>query len=72
VLGRTNCDVPTATLALLAWSIGLDDICEPDLSRRQMAEWTERVKSMIIEPLASLLTGVDAAVAATVYGGHRS
>lgn len=72
VLGRTNCDLPTATLALLAWSIGVDDICEPDLNRRQMGEWVERVKSMIIDPIASLLTGVDSAVAASVYGGNRS
>jgi Golgi phosphoprotein 3 (GPP34) len=71
VLGRTNCDLPTATLTLLAWAVGVDDICEPDLNRRQMGEWVDRVKSMIIDPIASLLTGVDSAVAATVYGGNR-
>ncbi|MEV4316477.1 GPP34 family phosphoprotein [Actinocrispum sp. NPDC049592] len=71
VLGRTSCDLPTATLALLGWAIGLDDICEPDLPRRQFGEWTERVKSMIIEPIGTLITAVEAAVAATVYGGNR-
>jgi hypothetical protein len=71
MLGRANCDLATATLALLAWSLGLDDICEPDLTRKQMTEWIDRVKSMIIEPAASLISGVDAAIAATVYGGNR-
>jgi hypothetical protein len=72
MLGKTNCDLPTATLALLAWAIGLDDICEPQLSRKQVMDWVERVKSVIVEPIAGLITGVDAAVAATVYGGNRS
>ncbi len=71
VLGRTSCDLPTATLALLGWTVGLDDICEPDLQRRQFGEWIDRVKSMIIEPIGTLITGVEAAVAATVYGGNR-
>jgi hypothetical protein len=71
MLGKSDCDLPTATLALLAWAIGLDDICEPDLSRKQGMEWVERVKSMTVEPIASLIAGVDAAVAAAVYGGNR-
>jgi hypothetical protein len=71
MLGRTNCDLPTATLALLAWAIGLDDICAPDLTRKQATDWSERVKGMIGNPVAGLVTGVDAAVAATVYGGNR-
>jgi hypothetical protein len=72
MLGKSHCDLPTATLALLAWAIGLDDICEPELSRKQVVDWVERVKSMIVEPIAGLITGVDAAVAAAVYGGTRS
>ena len=72
MLGESHCDLPTATLALLAWAIGLDDVCEPELSRKQVMDWVERVKSTIVEPIAGLITGVDAAVAAAVYGGNRN
>ncbi|MBP2324109.1 hypothetical protein JOF56_004494 [Kibdelosporangium banguiense] len=72
MLGNADCDVPTATLALLAWAIGLDDICQPELSRKQVMAWVERVKSRLAEPVAGLIAGVDAAVAAAVYGGNRS
>jgi Golgi phosphoprotein 3 GPP34 len=71
MFGRANCDLATATLALLTWSLGVDDICAPELNRKQMTEWIDQVKSMIIEPIVSLVAGVDAAIAATVYGGNR-
>jgi hypothetical protein len=67
VLGRQHCGLPTATLALLAWTIGLDDICAPDLNRRQMAEWTEQMKNMTTEPIAGLISGVEGVVAATSF-----
>ncbi|GAB3905558.1 hypothetical protein GCM10029964_100990 [Kibdelosporangium lantanae] len=72
MLGRSRCDLPTATLALVAWAAGLDDIAEPDLTRRQMADWVERLKNMTIEPIARLVAGTEAAIAATVYGGNRA
>jgi hypothetical protein len=71
MLGRTVCDAPTATLALLAWAMGLDDIAEPDLSRRQTAEWTDNVRTTIGPPIAGLVAGTEAAIAANVYGGNR-
>lgn len=72
MLGRTRCDLPTAALALLAWALGLDDIAEPDLTRRQMADWVAQLKNMTIEPIEGLVAGTEAAVAATVYGGNRA
>jgi hypothetical protein len=71
VLGTAHCDLPTATLALLAWTIGLDDICEPELSRKQIMDWVDQVKSKIASPAGALIKGTDAAVAAAVYGGNR-
>jgi hypothetical protein len=70
MMGRAQADLPTATLALLAWTIGLDDICEPDLPRRQAAEWVEQASSMLVDPTAGLVAGVDASVAAAIYGAH--
>ena len=67
VLGKADCDVPTTTLALLAWTIGLDDICEPDLSRKQLADWVKRIRPTLGEPIAGLVTGVHAAVSASAY-----
>ncbi|MCE7001242.1 GPP34 family phosphoprotein [Kibdelosporangium philippinense] len=72
MLGQNRCDLPTATLAVLAWTVGLDDICEPELSRKQSTDWIERVKSVIVQPFRGLVSGTDAAVAAAVYGGNRS
>jgi hypothetical protein len=71
MLGRNRTNLPTATLALLAWALGLDDIAEPDLTRRQMADWVDGVKNTIIDPIAGLIAGTEAAIAATVYGGNR-
>lgn len=71
MLGKTPSDLPTTILALLAWSIGIDDIGKPELSRKQVAQWAEQVKSTIVEPLEGLITGVESAVAAAIYGGHR-
>lgn len=71
MLGRTNCDLPTATLAVLAWIVGLDDICEPELNRKEAGDWIEQTRGKIVDPMASLLTAVEAAVAASVYGGNR-
>ncbi|WP_051793465.1 GPP34 family phosphoprotein [Kibdelosporangium aridum] len=72
MLGTSRCDLPVATLALIAWTVGLDDICEPELSRKQIMDWVDRVKSVIVQPFRGLISGTDAAVAAAVYGGNRS
>jgi Golgi phosphoprotein 3 (GPP34) len=71
MLGRSDTVLPTATLALLAWSTGLDDICEPELTRKQMADWITNVTERLAQPAKGLIEGVDAAIAATVYGGNR-
>jgi hypothetical protein len=72
MLGTTRCDLPTATLALLAWTVGLDDICQPELSRKQTMDWVDRVKGVLVQPFNWLISGTDSAVAAAVYGGNRS
>lgn len=72
MLGRSQFDMPTVTLALLAWAIGLDDVGEPDLTRRQVSEWAQQVRGRIFDPIAGLISGVDASAAAKVYGGNRS
>ncbi|TCO56590.1 GOLPH3/VPS74 family protein [Actinocrispum wychmicini] len=71
MLGRTTCDLPTAVLAHLAWTIGLDDICDPDLTRREAADWIEQSRAKIVDPMAGVLSAVESAVAADVYGGNR-
>jgi hypothetical protein len=71
MLGRPEFDLPTVTLALLAWAVGLDDMCEPELNRKQVTEWIGRVRNTLAEPISGLIAGVENTVAATVYGGNR-
>lgn len=69
--GAARWHLPTATLALLAWSVGIDDAGEPEMSRKHRTDWIERTKRSITAPVADLVRGADAAVAAAVYGGSR-
>ncbi|ONI70641.1 hypothetical protein ALI144C_49400 [Actinosynnema sp. ALI-1.44] len=71
MIENDRCAPPVATLALIAWSIGIDDIGEPETSRKHSAEWVLRVKNTLVSPFSGLVCGTDAAVAATVYGGSR-
>ncbi|CAM3501323.1 GPP34 family phosphoprotein [Kibdelosporangium persicum] len=63
MLGRTECDLPVATLALIAWTIGLDKVCAPE----SLTEWVERAKEVIVAPFDGLIAGTGAAV----HGGNR-
>nr|CEL16993.1 hypothetical protein [Kibdelosporangium sp. MJ126-NF4]CTQ91778.1 hypothetical protein [Kibdelosporangium sp. MJ126-NF4] len=71
VMGKGPYGLPIAALALIAWGVGIDDICEPEMSRKHSAEWVIRAKNALVHPLSGLISGAEAAVAAAVYGGRR-
>ncbi len=71
VLGPTGPDVYNVSLALLAWQLGLDDVCEPQLDRRALRAWLDRAAQPMPPAATEVLAAVEAAVAASVYGGER-
>ncbi|MFK0243902.1 GPP34 family phosphoprotein [Amycolatopsis azurea] len=71
VLGTERPDPHSVCLALLAWTIGLDDLCEPELDRAGLRTWSEATHRELPRALAELISGVDAVGAAVVYTGDR-
>jgi len=71
VLGPARPDVYNVSLALLAWQLGLDDLCEPQLDRRQLRTWLDRAAKPMPPAATEVLAAVEAALAASVYGGER-
>jgi len=71
VLGTEQPDPHSVCLALLAWTIGLDDFCEPELDRAGLRAWAESTHRELPKALAELISGVDAVCAAVVYTGDR-
>nr|WP_312890563.1 GPP34 family phosphoprotein [Kutzneria kofuensis] len=71
VLGPAKPDVYNVSLALLAWHLGLDDLCEPQLDRRMLRAWLDRAAKPMPPAATEVLAAVEAAVAASVYGGER-
>ncbi|MFI9385156.1 GPP34 family phosphoprotein [Kutzneria sp. NPDC052558] len=71
VLGPAGPDVYNVSLALLAWQLGLDDVCEPQADRRMLRSWLDRAAKPMPPAATEVLTAVEAALAASVYGGER-
>lgn len=71
VLGPAKPDVYNVSLALLAWHLGLDDLCEPQLDRRMLRTWLDRAAKPMPPAAAEVLAAVEASIAASVYGGDR-
>ena len=71
VLGPGKPDVYNVSLALLAWHLGLDDLCEPQLDRRMLRTWLDRAAKPMPPAAVEVLAAVEAAIAASVYGGER-
>nr|WP_225953877.1 GPP34 family phosphoprotein [Kibdelosporangium phytohabitans] len=71
MIENNRCTPAVATLASIAWSVGVDDFGEPEMSRKHSAGWVDRVKNALTHPFGGLVSGTDAAVAAKVYGGGR-
>ena len=71
VLGPAKPDVYNVSLALLAWHLGLDDLCEPQLDRRMLRSWLDRAAKPMPPAATEVLAAVEAAIAASVYGGER-
>jgi len=64
-------DPHAACLALLAWTAGLDDLCEPELTRAQVRAWMDDTHRALPRQIADVISGVDAVAAAVVYTGDR-
>jgi hypothetical protein len=71
VLGPSRPDVYNVSLALLAWHLGLDDLCEPQLDRRMLRSWLDRAARPMPPAATEVLAAVEAAIASSVYGGER-
>ncbi len=71
VLGTERPDPHSVCLALLAWTIGLDDLCEPELDRAGLRDWAAATHRDLPRALAELISGIDAVGAAVVYTGDR-
>lgn len=71
VLGTERPDPHSVCLALLAWTIGLDDLCEPELDRAGLLAWAEATHRDLPRALSDLISGVEAVCAAVVYTGDR-
>jgi hypothetical protein len=71
VLGPGRPDVYNVSLALLAWHLGLDDLCEPQLDRRMLRAWLDRAAKPMPPAAIEVLAAVESAIAASVYGGER-
>ncbi|MEC3982666.1 GOLPH3/VPS74 family protein [Amycolatopsis sp. H20-H5] len=71
VLGRTRPDPHSASLALLAWTIGVDDLYEGELDRAQVRKWMDETTRAMPRRIADVISGVEAVGAAVVYTGDR-
>lgn len=71
VLGRQRPDLYSVSLARLAWAVGLDDLGQPELDRKQLKAWLDQASKPLTRPVSDLLSGVDAAAAAAIYTGDR-
>jgi hypothetical protein len=71
VLGPAKPDVYNVSLALLAWHLGLDDLCEPQLDRRMLRTWLDRAAKPMPPAATEVLAAVETSIAASVYGGDR-
>ena len=64
-------DPHAACLALLAWTAGVDDLCEPELDRARVRAWMEDTHHAMPRRIADVIAGVAAVAAAVVYTGDR-
>lgn len=71
VFGVDRPDPHAACLALLAWTAGVDDLCEPELGRAQVRAWMEDTHEALPRRIADVISGVAAVAAAVVYTGDR-
>lgn len=71
VLGHAKPDVYNVSLALLAWSMGLDDLGQPELDRKSLRTKLDELARPLPETAAEVLAAVDTAVAAAVSSGDR-
>ena len=71
VLGPAKPDVYNVSLALLSWHLGLDNLCEPQLDRRMLRSWLDRAAKPMPPAATEVFAAVEAAIAASVYGGER-
>lgn len=71
VFSQDRPDPHAACLALLAWTAGLDDLCEPELGRPEVRTWMEETYRSMPRQVADVVSGVDAVGAAVVYTGDR-
>ncbi|WIV52644.1 GOLPH3/VPS74 family protein [Amycolatopsis nalaikhensis] len=71
VFGVERPDPHSACLALLAWTAGVDDLCEPELGRAQVRAWMADTHEAMPRRISDVISGVAAAAAAAVYTGDR-
>ncbi|MGW4527948.1 GOLPH3/VPS74 family protein [Amycolatopsis sp. NPDC004378] len=71
VFGVERPDPRATCLALLAWTAGVDDLCEPELGRAQVRTWMEDTHHGLPRRIADVISGVAAVAAAVVYTGDR-
>ncbi|MEV4149858.1 GPP34 family phosphoprotein [Amycolatopsis sp. NPDC049691] len=71
VFGIDRPDPHAACLALLAWTAGVDDLCEPELDRARVRAWMEDTHHAMPRRIADVIAGVAAVAAAVVYTGDR-
>ncbi|MFJ9787185.1 GPP34 family phosphoprotein [Amycolatopsis sp. NPDC101161] len=71
VFGIDRPDPHAACLALLAWTAGVDDLCEPELDRARVRAWMEDTHHALPRRIADVIAGVAAVAAAVVYTGDR-
>ncbi|MFE0024675.1 GPP34 family phosphoprotein [Amycolatopsis sp. NPDC059021] len=71
VFGADLPDPHSACLALLAWTAGVDDLCEPEWPRARTRAWMTDTHRAMPGRLAEVIAGVDAVAAAVVYTGDR-
>ncbi|MFI5592610.1 GPP34 family phosphoprotein [Amycolatopsis sp. NPDC051758] len=71
VFGVDRPDPHSACLALLAWTAGVDDLCEPELGRAQVRGWMADTHEALPRRISDVISGVAAVAAAVVYTGDR-
>jgi hypothetical protein len=71
VFGVDRPDPHAACLALLAWTAGVDDLCEPELGRAHVRAWMADTHHALPRRIADVISGVAAVAAAVVYTGDR-
>jgi Golgi phosphoprotein 3 GPP34 len=71
VFGVDRPDPHAACLALLAWTAGVDDLCEPELARADVRAWMAETHEALPRRIADVISGVAEVAAAVVYTGDR-